>query len=69
MKHVKINIDAMSMNGWDEMKGVNVSYILNNPNRVYEVKEVTSNGDIILNDDVLSETSFYESEVIWLTLS
>lgn len=61
---VKIDIEAMASNYWDDVKSEIVNYIYSNENKTYAVKEIDDNGDITLNDDVLKATSFYDSELI-----
>lgn len=61
---VKVNAGEVEHRGYEELEQKHINRILEDEERVYEVKEVQKPGYIVLNDSVLGETSFLEDELI-----
>lgn len=60
---VKVNAGEVEHRGYEELEQKHINRILEDEERVYEVKEVQKPGYIVLNDSVLGETSFSEDEL------
>lgn len=63
---IRLNADVLRENGYCYDDEVRYNYIVEDEVRVYTVKNIDNNftAPIILDDELLGITSFYEEEVI-----
>lgn len=60
---VQVNVGEVEYRGYEELDQKYINRILEDEERVYEVKEVQKPGYIVLNDSILGGTSFNEEEL------
>lgn len=64
---VQFDIEFLGENYWDSLEAYE-DYILENHDTIFRVLDVTEHNEIIIDDKLLRNTFFYDTELIVVTV-